>query len=309
MTCSPNSILSSLEHSIPLALRALEPVSSTMVTLTSLLHLCVVALAAAKPLPAERLQARELLRPLVSSATDDQEKWCPALDYDTDSCYNTVAISRDGPLNYGYDPNLDHAWILSYCRNENRLSQTNIYVRSKCNNGWCAHMYDYYFESDFANIGSGHRHDWEHIAVWVKNGELKFVSVSAHGEWVINEKSSGLIRFEQGTHAKVVYHKDGGGTHAFRFAFQDGANDNVAENHWKSWRWGKGAGLVQWPHISEYFRKQLSIHNWGSASMAVRDDPDGGTWNFGNYLDGSRRACYNELDCPGNLAPEFNPWG
>ncbi|KAK4120567.1 hypothetical protein N657DRAFT_579539 [Parathielavia appendiculata] len=42
-------------------------------------------------------------------------------------------------------------------------------------------MYDYYFESDFGT--DGHRHNWEHIAVWVQNGELKFVSASEHGSW------------------------------------------------------------------------------------------------------------------------------
>ncbi|KAF3352666.1 hypothetical protein VdG1_08832 [Verticillium dahliae VDG1] len=194
--------------------------------------------------PTTKLIRRDLLQPLGGSAWSEQEKWCPALDYDTDSCYNTVAISPSGQLNAGQDENKPAGEILGWCRKEVHLQQTNIYVRSRCNNGWCVHMYDYYFEADFG--WGAHRHDWEHIAVWVQHGQLKF----------------------------VVYHKDGALTHAFRWA-NDG--DEPPENHWKSWRWGVGAGLI--------------------------DD-----WNFAWYINESQYFCW-ETYCPGFLAPEFKPWG
>ncbi|KAK4641436.1 hypothetical protein QC761_501900 [Podospora bellae-mahoneyi] len=259
-----------------------------------------LSLASATPVT---LEARDLLNPIGATATADQEKWSPALDYDTDSCYNTVAISPTGQLNAGQDPGKGQNEILSFCRKEDRLTKRNVYVRSKCNNGWCAHMYDYYFESDFG-IG-GHRHDWEHIAVWVQNGELKFVSASEHGKWNIRFPGQNpQIRFEGGTHAKIVYHKDGAGTHAFRYAT---GGDEPPENHWQSWRWGVGAGLLNWDWIAGNLRTTLSQKDWGSAEMAVRDK-DGNAWNFGWYLDSSRYYCVTELECPGNLAGAFNPW-
>ena len=197
--------------------------------------------ASGNPFP---LQARDLLTPLGASSTSEQLKWSPALDYDTDSCYNVAAISSSGQLNAGQDPGKGQSEIIKYCRKEDRLTKTNVYVRSRCNNGWCAHMYDYYFESDFTNsVFPGHRHDWEHIAVWTQNGNLQFVSISAHGEWDIRLAGRNpQIRYEQGTHPKVVYHKDGQLTHAFRYA---NSGDERPENHWKSWRGGHGAGLIE----------------------------------------------------------------
>ncbi|KAM5356948.1 hypothetical protein ACJ41O_003594 [Fusarium nematophilum] len=249
------------------------------------------------------LEPRDLLSPLKVGATAEQERWSPALDYDTDSCYNTVAVSPSGQLNAGQDPGKDQGEILSNCRKEVRLTNTNVYARSKCNNGWCAHMYDYYFESDFGT--GGHRHDWEHIVVWVQNGELKFVSASAHGEWDIRfTYQDPKPRFEGGTHAKIVYHKDGGFTHAFRYA---NGNDDPPENHWKSWRWGVGAGLINWDWIPENLRNALNDKDWGKAEMAVRNK-NRDAWNFGWYLDQSRTFCCCEAWCPGRLNPEFNAW-
>ena len=245
------------------------------------------------------LSPRDLLTPIAPSSSADVARWSPALDYDRDCCYNTVAISPSGQYNAGQDSQKNIDEVLGFCRNENRLSKTNVYARAKCNGGWCAYMYDYYFESDHG-IG-GHRHDWEHIVVWVKGGDLSFVSVSAHGKWITRKASSG-IRMEQGTHAKIVYHKNdifGFGTRCFRFAND---KDEPAENQWHSWRWGAGAGLIEWGRMNHWIQALLSKKDWGTAQMAVRSDPDGGAWNFGWYLDQSRKLGDE------NLAPEFNPW-
>ncbi|KAK8124106.1 hypothetical protein PG999_004024 [Apiospora kogelbergensis] len=49
------------------------------------------------------------------------------------------------------------------CHDESNLDNSNVYVRTRCNNGWCAYVYDYYFEKDtavehVADVG-GHRHN------------------------------------------------------------------------------------------------------------------------------------------------------
>ncbi|KAM0277214.1 hypothetical protein ACHAQH_005997 [Verticillium albo-atrum] len=276
-------------------------------SISAAVALLLLPMALTSPLPdpsSVELSRRDLLQPLGGTAWSEQEKWCPALDYDKDSCYNTVAISPSGQLNAGQDPGKPASEILGWCRKEVRLQQTNIYVRSRCDHGWCVHMYDYYFEADF---GTGvHRHDWEHIAVWVQNGQLKFVSISMHGDWDIRFAEGGDIapRFEYGTHAKVVYHKDGPYTHAFRWA---NGGDEPPENHWQSWRWGVGAGLIEWERLPQNLRTTLSEKNWGSAEMAVRDK-DRSDWNFRWYINESRYHCPTEIYCLGWLAPEFKAW-
>lgn len=51
-------------------------------------------------------------------------------------------------------------------RDPPQLANSNAYSRKRCNNGYCAVMYEYYFEKDQAVAGTflgGHRHDWENI--------------------------------------------------------------------------------------------------------------------------------------------------
>ncbi|MHB9856507.1 NPP1 family protein [Streptomyces krungchingensis] len=44
-------------------------------------------------------------RALPQNATDNDAKWQPALDYDTDSCYNVPAIGPAGTIVQGLDHN------------------------------------------------------------------------------------------------------------------------------------------------------------------------------------------------------------
>lgn len=92
------------------------------------------------------LEKRNLLDWVQPSANGEAIKWQPALDYDTDSCYNTPAISPNWQWNEGQAVNPD---VLKWCRNANRLDRPQVYHRSKCNNNICGQMYDYYFETDF----------------------------------------------------------------------------------------------------------------------------------------------------------------
>lgn len=153
----------------------------------------------------------------------------PVLDFDGDSCYNVAAISPSGQLN----PGLSCVSLpSSNCRDRADLDRQNVYSRSRCNGGWCAHMYGYYFEKDVADplCAGGHDHDWEHIVVWTRNDRAEFVAASAHGSY--NIRSANDLHWE-GTHPKIVYHKEGGTTHAFRFGNSDDNND--VENHADRW--------------------------------------------------------------------------
>lgn len=198
---------------------------------------------------------------LPSNVTDPDGTFQPSFDYDGDGCYPTPAISADGTLNPGLNLGGD---VNGNCHDESDLDNTNSYSRSKCNNDWCAYMYGLYFEKDQAALGpgsAGHKHDWEHVVVWVNGGEAKYVSVSQHKGY--ETKAAGDIAWEE-THPKVVYHKDGISTHAFRFA----SADEPPENHKGAWQ---RPALVSWDGYPEGIRDKLMGADFGAAQLAIRD--------------------------------------
>lgn len=199
---------------------------------------------------------------LPSNAEEAEYTYQPALDYDTDGCYATPAIGPDGTINPGLSPT---GALGSDCRDASDLDNTNAYSRHKCNNGWCAYMYALYFEKDQALplIGlGGHRHDWEHIVVWVQDGTVRYVSTSNHGSYTVTPATG--VRFE-GTHPKIVYHKDGLSTHCFRIAT---AKDDPPENHKGTWQYPP---LVGWNGYPPGLRDRLVAHDFGSATFGLKD--------------------------------------
>lgn len=88
--------------------------------------------------PAARLhQKRDIIDALPGSASKLEETFQPVLDFDTNGCYNTAAIDPSGSTNPGKDatgtPEGD-------CRDPPQLENSNVYSRSRCNNGVCAVM-------------------------------------------------------------------------------------------------------------------------------------------------------------------------
>ncbi|MGW4796216.1 NPP1 family protein [Nonomuraea sp. NPDC004297] len=231
--------------------------------------LAAPANAYADPLqPTVRLPAA--LTPVGTVPVPDR-KWQPALDFDTDSCYNVPAIWANGKINPGLPVNA--GTLTSDCRNRNRLGATNVYSRAKCNNGWCAYMYAYYFQKDMSanpvynpltglTNGSGHRHDWEHIIVWVHEQKAHYVSVSQHTGYELH------IAPElpwMASHPKIVYHKDGPSTHAFRFA-KLGGGDEPPENHQGRWQLGR---LIGWKNYPAGTRAKLVGADFGAATFKL----------------------------------------
>lgn len=201
---------------------------------------------------------------LPSSVSGDDGKYQPAMDYDKDGCYPTPAIGSDGTINPGLKIGGD---VNGNCRDESDLDNTNSYSRSKCNNGWCAYVYDFYFEKDQVSPGGGslgHRNDWEHNVVWVdqSNGQVGYVSTSQHGGYAVHPASDVIF---DGTHAKIVYHKDGIGTHCFRLA---SSGDEPPENHKGTWQY---PSLVSWDNYPSGIRDKLTSADFGDATMAIRD--------------------------------------
>ncbi|MGW7366873.1 NPP1 family protein [Streptomyces sp. NPDC054841] len=199
---------------------------------------------------------------LPANADTLDQTFQPAFDYDTDGCYSTPAIGPDGTINPGLKPT---GALNGNCRDASDLVNTNGYSRAKCNNGWCAIIYGLYFEKDQAIPGislGGHRHDWEHVVVWVENNQAKYVATSAHGDFNIYPRDQ--IRWD-GTHPKVVYHKDGVSTHCFRPA---NSNDEPPENHQHTWQFPK---LVGWNGYPAGLRDKLIQADFGSAHFGLKD--------------------------------------
>ncbi|MEV4175985.1 NPP1 family protein [Nonomuraea sp. NPDC049709] len=194
-------------------------------------------------------------------APPEDRTYQPAFDYDGDGCYPTPAIGRDGTIAPGLA--LGGA-VNGQCHDLSDLDNTNSYSRSKCNNGWCAYVYALYFEKDQTLPGCcGHRHDWEHVVVWVQDGTAQYVAASAHGAYSVRARSQ-LPWDETGTHPKIIYHKDGLSTHAFRFA----SATEQPENHKGTWQFPP---LVGWDGYPPGFRDRLVAHNFGSASFGLKD--------------------------------------
>ncbi|MEU7339561.1 NPP1 family protein [Streptomyces sp. NPDC007074] len=231
----------------------------------------------------------DVITALPQNADGLEQTFSPAYDYDGNGCYTTAAISPDGYVNPGLG--LGGA-VNGHCHDRAQLDHANTYSREKCNNGWCAIMYASYFEKDQSSDGvgeiaggaNGHRHDWEHVVVWVQNNTVKYVSVSQHKGWATYGRSS--IRFDpSGTHPKVVYHKDGGLTHDFRIA--NAGDDNPVENVTGGWFYPRLVGWNGYPSVD--FRNKFVYHTpFGAASIKI------GT----GVIEGQLAAAQGGIDTP-----------
>ncbi|MFF2324670.1 MULTISPECIES: NPP1 family protein [unclassified Streptomyces] len=221
------------------------------------------ALAAAALVLVSPASAHAAPPPALPGNADARElEFQPAFDYDKDGCYASPAIGPDGTIAPGLKIGGD---VNGNCRDLSDLENTNSYSREKCNNGWCAIMYALYFEKDQVSLGggsAGHRHDWEHVVVWVQGDQVEYVATSAHGGFTVHPRSE---MFFEGTHAKVVYHKDGGSTHCFRAAND---NDEPPENHRGTWQYPT---LVGWNGYPDGLRDRLGAADFGSALLGIKD--------------------------------------
>ncbi|KAL4722186.1 hypothetical protein ACLX1H_010962 [Fusarium chlamydosporum] len=129
------------------------------------------------------LTRRDILKPLPESASALELEYQPLVDFDMDGCYNTAAIDPSGRTNPGKGAT---ASPQGRCRDKVQLENANVHSRSRCNNGYCAIMYEYYFEKD-QSIGfsflAGHRHDWENVVMFIKDGKIVRVAPAWHGKY------------------------------------------------------------------------------------------------------------------------------
>jgi len=218
-------------------------------------------------------------------------KFHPTFDFDSDGCYPGTPFHRYESLRQ--NPGLGAT--SSYyggCRDAGWGNISNTIHRQLCQQGSdglerCAHFYELYFEKDQAvhlTFLGGHRHDVETVIVWTVKGNgqdyVSHVSTSAHGNF--DTRAMNTLQQHNG-HPLVVYHKDGVGTHAFRFAnatdkanveFQGNWGEFYAPNIISHYR-----AVAQWDSNEQIrhdrntqYRMALEQSNFGSASFKTRND-------------------------------------
>ncbi|KAK4040426.1 necrosis inducing protein-domain-containing protein [Parachaetomium inaequale] len=240
-------------------------------------------------------------------APNFQLKFQPLVDFDTDSCYNVPAMDAQGTASSGLEPSSS----VGPCRPRSALDRggSNVYVRGRCNRGWCALVFAYYFQMDWAwgwpFSSYNHRHDWEHVVVWAKQGQVRSVSVSCHGDYESCVAGDDRLRFGStpnefpypspgpapaAMHPKVVFHKDGVRTHCFRFA-KDSDDYEGQENDRGVWIRSGLVGMLMMP--TDWVEK-LRSHDWGSAHLAWASE-DGFTGHLVETM--PQEARNDEFDC------------
>ncbi|CZT14078.1 uncharacterized protein RCC_00053 [Ramularia collo-cygni] len=243
------------------------------------------ALGAINAAPIEALIARDLIGALPASADSDEQRFQPLTDFDTDGCYYTSAIDSSGRTNPGL-PVQSGTPVAGECREASRLQNNNVYSRKRCNNGWCAIMYEYYFERDvtgfeFAgSVTSGHRHDWENIVIFTQNNVVKRIAPSCHGKYEQAMNTPGPL--VGGDRAKLVFNKDGPATHCWRFA--NGDDDARQENYTGRWFLGNLVGYNNWPSLD--LRQKLFDAFHGGIAPKLWDFNDAFTNNLRSASNG-----------------------
>ncbi|GAA0439495.1 MULTISPECIES: NPP1 family protein [Sphingomonas] len=228
--------------------------------------------------------------PLPEMATALDKRFQPAVDFDTDVCFNVPAVNASGAVSGGASTYATRP--PASCRNPNYLATSNVYVRARCNNGYCARVYSYFWQSDFS-----HAFDWESIIVWTTdqgtNSKVVGVTRGDHGDWDTRATSGGQLRFQSdasGEHVKLVFHYETWGfSHLWRFSKTDNG-DEPPEN-------GTGRWVIQ-PLVS-----------WnGYPSRSVRDAVSGDVFGGANFDNkDSRFAGVLAAALNTGITPGFNP--
>ena len=218
---------------------------------------------------------------LPQNAGGYEQSFSPAYDYDTDGCYATPAIGPDGTLNPGLNTT---GAVNGSCRDQSDLDNSQTYARSKCNNGWCADRLRQLLREGPGRARQRARRPPPRLRArhllgqpGVEPGRVRDHHPAQHRQ-VTYPRSQ--VRFD-GSHPKVVYHKDGPSTHFFRLA---NSNDEPPENHYHNWRYPP---LVDWNGFpSTALRDKLMNADFGSATIKITDKDD----RFRNLLNNSKPA-------------------
>ena len=202
---------------------------------------------------------------LTTGATLDHQRYAPKL-YIEHGCQPFAAVDDQGNYNAGLKDSGGHNAKCS------ASSTGQAYARSLCKSGFCGYMYVYYMPKDngFPFPFLGHRHDFEEIVIWTKDGEMIGAAYSAHGDYNYHTdpyRSEGRIN--------AAYGIDGV-THSMKKI------KNADRDKGTVWP------VASWDKMTPQARQALNdVSNFPSSVFAARDD------NFIDKLNEARIAGVN----------------
>ncbi|KAG2772150.1 hypothetical protein JG687_00014612 [Phytophthora cactorum] len=145
------------------------------------------------------------------------------------------------------------------CRGSGHGSQ--IYGRSTWFNGLWAIMYSWYFPKDSPSSRLGHRHDWEHIVVFIDNPKVpepKILGCSPSWHSGYNKYAPCPADVIDGSSVKVKYEHSWPLNHALDITKDAGTFQD----------------LIMWDQMSDLARRALNDTKFGKANTPMND------WNF-----------------------------
>uniref|UniRef100_K3X212 Uncharacterized protein n=1 Tax=Globisporangium ultimum (strain ATCC 200006 / CBS 805.95 / DAOM BR144) TaxID=431595 RepID=K3X212_GLOUD len=135
---------------------------------------------------------------------------------------------------------------------------TQVYGRAAAYNGVYALMYSWYFPKDSPSTLLGHRHDWEHVVVWIDNPDAaspKILAVSASAHSGYNKYHPPATTTLAGNSAKIDYKSIVVLNHAFDMTTAAGETQP----------------LIMWDQMTVAARTALETTDFGDANVPMKD--------------------------------------
>lgn len=207
------------------------------------------------------------ISPLTNGANKTSDRFLPRLSVNG-GCRPYTAVDKDGNYNAGLQ---DSGSENGKCTSKEKAQ---VYSRAKrVNANTHGIMYAYYFPKDNGYIvpSIGHRHDWEHVIVFVRNmnksGEtIVGAAYSAHGG-VSTTRSPN----KSGNQIYINYDYHGSVTHSFKEG-SSGSNS--------------GHKLITWSKLPAKPKNTLNKQSFGSAVVPLKDSNN----RFNNLIEQARAS-------------------
>nr|AGC56252.1 NPP1-like protein [Plasmopara viticola] len=171
----------------------------------------------------------------------------------TNGCHPYPAVNDLGETNSGLKTKGAPSGM---CKGSGWGSQ--VYGRHALFKGVWAIMYSWYFPKDMPSTDFGHRHDWEHVIVWiekpvVENVKILAVTPSAHDGY--SKQVPPNPGHLNGLAAKINYESKWPINHALEPTGLGGEKQD----------------LILWEQLSSNARHALNIVHWGDANTPFND--------------------------------------
>ncbi|KAG7394279.1 hypothetical protein PHYBOEH_005416 [Phytophthora boehmeriae] len=126
-------------------------------------------------------------------------------------------------------------------------------------------MYSWYFPKDQPSTGLGHRHDWEHVVIWIDNPDVanpKIIAVTPSAHNGYSKYAPPPADSMAGLAAKINYESHWPVNHALGMTTKGGEFQD----------------LIMWEQLTDDARRALNEVKWGAANVPMNDG------NFQNKL-------------------------